>query len=186
MDANLEPLVQSLRTTPIVDRDGYEYFVHGVTDGIPSVEPEVMRAIAAGFQDRIEFETIDTLVTPEAMGVHHATALSLETDVPFVVVRKRSYGFPGEVAVHQETEYGESELYLNGIDAGDRVVVVDDVLSSGNTIDAVCDALEAVGAELVDIAVVLRRVDVNREEFDRTVTHLLDVRVEDGVLEIVD
>ena len=186
MDPTLEPLVRSLRDAPVVDRDGYHYFVHGVTDGVPRVEPAVLQSIASGIRDRIDLSGIDELVAPEAMGIHHAAALSIEAEVPFVVVRKRSYGFPDEIAVHQETEYGESDLYLNGVDAGDRVVLVDDVLSTGNTIAAVCDALESVGAEIVDIVVVLRRLDVDGDHLDRDVTSLLDVRVEDGSVVIVD
>jgi adenine phosphoribosyltransferase len=186
MDATLEPLARSLREAPVVDRDGYEYFVHGVTDGIPPLEPEALRAIAEGFRARIEFDDVDVIVAPEAMGIHHAAALSLATGVPFAVVRKRAYGFPDEVPIHQQTGYGESELYLNGVDAGDRVVLVDDVLSTGNTLEAVSEALEAVGAELVDVAVVLRRVDRERESFSRDVTSLLDVRVDDGELAVLD
>ncbi|WP_265112180.1 hypoxanthine/guanine phosphoribosyltransferase [Halosolutus halophilus] len=185
MDPTLEPLARSLRDAPIVDRDGYHYFVHGVTDGIPSVEPDVLRAIAAGIRDRIDLAGVDKLVAPEAMGIHHATALSLAADVPFVVVRKRAYGFPEEIVVHGETGYSESDLYLNGVDAGDRVVLVDDVLSSGGTIEAVCDALEECGADLQDIVVVLRRVDGDHD-LEQPVTSLLDVRVEDGELVIVD
>lgn len=186
MDSTLEPLARSLRSAPVVDRDGYDYFVHGVTDGVPVVEPEVLEAVVAGFRERIDFADVDVLVAPEAMGIHHATALSTATGIPFVVVRKRSYGFPSEVAIHQETGYGESELFLNGIEDGNRVVLVDDVLSTGHTIDAVCEALECIGAELVDIAVVLRRIDRDREGFDRSVTALFDVRVEDGALEVVE
>lgn len=186
MDPNLEPLARSLREAPVVDRDGYEYFVHGVSDGIPPLEADVLRAIAGGIRDRIDLDDVDKLVAPEAMGIHHGTALSLATDIPLVIVRKRSYGFPDEVAVHQETSYGESELYLNGVDAGDRVVLVDDVLSSGSTIEAVCDALEAVEATVVERVVVLRRVDADREGFSREVTSLLDVRVEDGEVVVLD
>ncbi|MFC6718708.1 hypoxanthine/guanine phosphoribosyltransferase [Natrialbaceae archaeon GCM10025810] len=176
----LEVIERSIRDAPVVDRDGYEYFVHGITDGIPRVEPSVVRAIAAGIADEVDLEAVDYLVAPEAMGIHHATALSLETDVPFVVVRKRSYGFPDEVAVHQETAYGESDLHVNGLEADDRVVLVDDVLSSGSTIRAVCAGLEEIGVDLVDVIVVLRRVDTDHGELPVDVRSLLDVRVEDG------
>ena len=176
----MEQLERSLREAPVVDRDGYEYFVHGVTDGIPLVEPAVLREVAEEIQSRIDVDRVDKLVAPEAMGIHHATALSLATDVPFVVVRKRAYGFPDEIAVHQETSYGESELHVNGVEAGDRVVLVDDVLSGGDTIRAVCSAFESIGAELVDVVVVLRRTDTEREELPVEVTALLDVAVEDG------
>ena len=186
MDQNLRPLVRSLREAPVVDRDGYEYFVHGVTDGVPDVEPAVLQAVVSGIQDCVDLEAVEKIVAPEAMGIHHATALSLETEIPFVVVRKRSYGFPDEVAVHQETSYGESELYVNGIEAGDKVVLVDDVLSSGGTIEAVHDALESIGAELIDVVVVLRRVDVDHDELPLEVTSLLEVQIEDGEVVVVD
>ncbi|WP_255168028.1 hypoxanthine/guanine phosphoribosyltransferase [Natrononativus amylolyticus] len=176
----METLRQALREAPVVDRDGYHYFVHGVTDGIPLVEPDVLRSVADGITERVDLESVDKLVAPEAMGIHHATALSLETDLPFVVVRKRAYGFDGEVAVHQETGYGESELYVNGVAPGERVVVVDDVLSSGNTLRGVCAALEEIGAEIAAVVVVLERTDVEREELSHEVTSLLEIAVEDG------
>lgn len=118
------------------------------------------------------------------MGIHHATALALETDTPFVVVRKRSYGFDGEVAVHQTTGYGESELYVNNVNEGDRVLVLDDVFSPGGTLEAVCAAIEQIGAELVDVVVVIRR----RTEADTAsklpmeVNSLVDVDVIDGAV----
>lgn len=176
----MDALRKSLREAPVVDRDGYDYFVHGVTDGIPLVEPDVLRAIAEGIADRIDVAAVDKIVAPESMGIHHATALSLATDLPFVVVRKREYGFSDEVAIHQETSYGESELYVNGIDPGDRVVVVDDVLSTGNTIRGVCRGLEEAGAEVAHAVVVLERTDVDRDELSLEVTSLLEVAVEDG------
>ena len=182
MDRTLRPLARSLREAPVVERDDYDYFVHGVTDGVPLVEPAVLRAVADGIRDRVDLENVEKIVAPESMGIHHATALSLETGIPFVVVRKRSYDFPDEVAVHQETSYGESELHVNGIEAGDRVLLVDDVFSSGGTIEAVCDALESIGAELVDVVVVLRRVDVEPDDLPVEVTSLLEVRVEDGTV----
>ena len=176
----MDALKRSLRETPVVHRDGYEYFVHGVTDGIPPLEPAILREVVAEIRDVVDFESVDRIVAPEAMGIHHGTALSLATDVPLVVVRKRSYGFPDEVAIHQETSYGGTDLYLNCLDSTERVLLVDDVLSSGGTIRSVCAGLEEVGVELVDVVVVLRRADVDHGELPCDVTALLDVRVEDS------
>ena len=185
----MNELKQSLRETPVVSRGDYEYFVHGVTDGIPPLNPDILREVAAGLievlgEDRIR--DIDKIVAPEAMGIHHGTALSLETDIPLVVIRKREYGFPDEIPVHQETAYGESELYINGLEAGDRVVIVDDVLSSGSTIKAVCAGLEEADVDVLECLVVLRRVDMDPEELPLEVQSLLDVRVEDGEVVIVE
>ncbi|ARS91669.1 hypoxanthine/guanine phosphoribosyltransferase [Natrarchaeobaculum aegyptiacum] len=186
MDPQLEPLARSLEEAPVVDRDGYEYFVHGVTDGVPPLEPAVLRAVADGINERVDLAAVDVVVAPEAMGIHHGTALSLATDLPLAVVRKRSYGFDDEIAVHQETSYGESDLYLNGVGSGDRALLVDDVFSSGGTIEAVCDALEQADATIVDVVTVLRRTDVDPPAIDREVQSLLEVEIVDGQVEVHD
>lgn len=175
----LDRLRRTLREAPVVDRDGYDYLVTPVTDGIPPVEPALLEEVAAAMADAADVESADKIVAPEAMGIHHATALSLETGTPFVVVRKRSYGLPGEVSVRGETGYSESDLYVNCVEAGDRVVVVDDMFSTGGTLSAVCEAVESTGAELLDAVVVLRRGDAV-PDLPTDLTHLLWIDLEDG------
>lgn len=178
----MERLKQSLLEAPIVrkEKDGevYEYFVHPITDGVPPLEPAVMREVVVGVVRRADVESIDAIVAPEAMGVHIGTAVSLSVDVPLVVVRKRSYGFDDEVSVSQVTGYSEGELYLNGVGEGDRVLLVDDVLSTGGTLSAVHEALESVGAEVVDTVVVIEKGEPPELGFD--VKSLVRADVEDG------
>lgn len=167
---------------PIVrkEKDGevYEYFVHPITDGVPPLDPEVMREVVVGIVRRADVENIDAVVAPEAMGIHIGTAVSLATDVPLVVVRKRSYGFDDELSLSQETGYSESEMFLNSIGEGDRVLLVDDVLSTGGTLSAVHDALESAGAEVVDTVVVIEKGE--QPELGFEVESLIRADVEDG------
>lgn len=177
----MDRLIRSLEAAPVVDRGEYQYFVHPVTDGIPNVEPALLREISEEIVARVDIEAFDAIFTAEAMGIHIATAVSLETDLPFVIARKRSYGFDGEVAVHQETGYSESELYVNGLEAGDRLLVVDDVISTGNTLAALAAAAESCGAEIGAIAVVIKRTgDATLPDLPVPVTHLVEVDVVDG------
>ena len=71
---------------------------------------------------------VDKIVCMEAMGIHIATAL-YKNEVPFVVIRKRVYGLEGEVSVHQTTGYSQGQLYINGLKKGDRILLVDDVVT---------------------------------------------------------
>jgi len=91
------------------------------------------------------------------MGIHIGSILSTMTDIPMTIMRKREYKLPGEVAVHQTTGYSKGELYLNGVYAGDRVVIVDDVISTGGTMKALLKALEIAGAEVVDVCIAIQR-----------------------------
>jgi adenine phosphoribosyltransferase len=177
----MDRLVKSLEEASVVSREGYEYFVHPVTDGIPAVDAPLLREIASGISRVADLDGVDRILTAEAMGIHHATALTLETEIPFSVARKRSYGFEHEVAVHQETGYSESELYINGIEPGERVLVVDDVYSTGSTLRALCEALLELGAEPTEVVVVIRRGD---EPVDLPVSFstLVEIEVRDGAV----
>jgi adenine phosphoribosyltransferase len=74
-----------------------------------------------------------------------------------VIIRKRKYGLPGEIEVSQVTGYSKSQLFLNGIKKGDRVIVVDDVISTGGTLLATLQSLKVAGAIVKDVVVVIRR-----------------------------
>lgn len=152
----LEKLVKSLEEAPVVKKGDYNYFVHPVTDGVPLVEAEILREVAKAVSKCADLR-VDKIVCVEAMGIHLATAISLETEIPFVVVRKRFYGLEGEVAVHQTTGYSEGELYINGLKSGDRVFLVDDVVSTGGTLTAVLKALKKMGTEIVDVMTIIEK-----------------------------
>jgi adenine phosphoribosyltransferase len=153
----LNHLIESLQTCPIVKRGEYNYFIHPITDGVPLVDPALLREVAAAMVKVMDLDGVKKIVVMEAMGIHIGVALSLITDIPLNIVRKRSYQLPGEIAVHQTTGYSKGELYINGINEGDRVVIIDDVYSTGGTMEAVVTALEQRGAEIADICVVIRR-----------------------------
>jgi len=176
----MERLRESLRSAPIIDKDGYNYLVHPLSNGVPMLDPALLREAVVEIMQRVDFD-VDKIVAPEAMGIHLATALSLQTDVPLVVIRKRAYGLPEEVPLHKSTGYSESEMYINDIGAGDRVLIVDDLLSTGGTMAAICTALDEIGAEITDIAVVFRKVGASAmDDINHDVVSLLDISVRDG------
>ncbi|AFK19983.1 purine phosphoribosyltransferase family protein [Haloferax mediterranei ATCC 33500] len=174
----MQQLEQSLHEAPIIDKDGYHYLVHPISNGVPMLDPELLREVVIGIS-RVADLDVDKIVAPEAMGIHIATALSLQTDIPLVVIRKREYGLDGEVALHQTTGYSESEMYINDVEEGDRVLIVDDLLSTGGTLAAICDALDDIGADISDIVVAIRKVgETALDDTDYEATSLIDITVD--------
>ncbi|MFB6113057.1 MAG: hypoxanthine/guanine phosphoribosyltransferase [Halodesulfurarchaeum sp.] len=183
----MEKLQESLLDAPIIEKEGYHYFVHPISDGVPMLEPGLLREIVIKIIRKAELEDVDKIVTPAAMGIHISTAVSLMTDIPLVVIRKRRYGLDGEVALSQQTGYSESEMYINDVDEGDRVLVLDDVLSTGGTLRAITEALDHIGAEIGDIVAVIKKTGPNElDETDHHVKTLINVDVVDGEVVIVD
>jgi adenine phosphoribosyltransferase len=184
----MDRLQQSLREAPIVEKDGYHYFVHPISDGVPMLRPELLREISIKLIRKANLDEVDKIVTPAAMGIHISTAVSLQTDIPLVVVRKRRYGLDGEVSLQQVTGYSESEMYMNDVYEGDRVLLLDDVLSTGGTLKALCGALDDIGADIADVVAVIKKVG-GENELDGTrydPKTLINVDVVDGEVVIVD
>jgi adenine phosphoribosyltransferase len=183
----MDQLRQSLLDAPIIEKEDYQYFVHPISDGVPMLEPELLREIVIRIIRKAEIEDVDKIVTPAAMGIHISTAVSLMTDIPLVVIRKRQYGLDGEVSLHQTTGYSDSEMYINDVYEGDKVLVLDDVLSTGGTMTAILDALSHIGAEVVDVVAVIKKAGPNKlDDTDYSVKTLINVTVEDGEVVIVD
>jgi adenine phosphoribosyltransferase len=139
----LTNLISSLKESKIVNKDGYHYVIHPITDGIPEITPSLLKEVTEALRERIQsFTPFDRLVTMEAMGIPLASALCLDMNIPFTIIRKRSYGLPDEQPVKQKTGYSESTLFINGLNENDSVVIVDDVLSTGGTLKAVLRTLQ--------------------------------------------
>lgn len=175
-------LTNSLITCPIVKKGEYNYFVHPITDGIPDIDPGLLREIAVGMIRLLDLADVKYIVTAEAMGIPIATALSLMTDIPVNIIRKRKYNLPGECDVCQVTGYSKGEMYINGICTGDRVVIVDDVISTGGTMNGIIAALESIGADIVDIGFVIKK---GKPTLSRPYSYLVSIEVTDSV-RIVD
>jgi len=153
----LDRLRASLAESPIVRFGDYEYFVHPITDGIPLGRPEVLDEVLSELVRIGDWKRCDKIVTAESMGFPLAAGLAMRVHKPYVFVRKRAYGLPGEVSLKQTTGYSKTDMFINNVHPGDRVVFVDDVISTGGTLVSIVKALRTIGAQVVDILIVFEK-----------------------------
>ncbi|MEM7312946.1 MAG: adenine phosphoribosyltransferase [Planctomycetota bacterium] len=108
---------------------------------------ESIRQFAEHFKD----DQVDVIVAAEARGFIFAAPLALELNTAFVPIRKPGK-LPSEThSFDYELEYGTDtlEIHTDGVTAGQRVLVMDDLLATGGTINACCQLVEKAGAEVV-------------------------------------
>lgn len=116
----------------------------------PAAFRDAIRRMADHFRDR----RVDAIVAAEARGFIFAAPLALELNASFVPVRK-----PGKLPFEThsfayELEYGTDtlEMHVDGVTAGQNVLVVDDLLATGGTVEACCRLLEHSGVHVVGCA----------------------------------
>ena len=185
----LTVLQDSLRGAPIIWKGEYPYFIHPISDGIPRMEAEVLRATRDLIVSMVDWSQIDLIVSVEAMGLPLLAAVGEATGKPTVVIRKRSYGMEGEVRVDVSTGYSSSTAYINDISSGERILVVDDVISTGGTLEPLLESLEGMGAVLQDVIVAIEKGDgrerLSEERPEWPIRTLARIDIVDGKVEIL-
>jgi adenine phosphoribosyltransferase len=114
-------------------------------------DPGVFRRVIDAFVERWKGERIDKVVGIESRGFLFAAPVAYALGAGLTIARK-----PGKLPwnVIRETyalEYGENvlELHVDAVGPGERVLVMDDVLATGGTADAVGRLVARQGAEIV-------------------------------------
>ena len=155
--SEIDVLKQSLINAPIIWKGDYPYFIHPITDGVPRLEPDVLKAITELSIPLIDWQSVDMILGIEAMGLPLMAPLSMRTGIPMVIARKRQYGLKGEIEINQETGYSKGSIFLNDIKQGENLVIIDDVLSTGGTIRSVIEGVKKTGAVIQNIVVVVEK-----------------------------
>ncbi len=124
--------------------------------------PEVLRESIHRLAQHYREAKIDVVAAAEARGFIFAAPLAIELGVGFVPIRK-----PGKLpfethAFHYELEYGRDtlEIHIDGVSAGQRVLLVDDLLATGGTIEACCNLIEQARAKVAGCAFVIELSDL--------------------------
>jgi len=134
---------------------------------------EVITQLAAPFIDK----QIDKIVSMEARGFIFGAPMSERLNAGFVPVRKPGKLPADKIDEAYQLEYGSDRLCIHedAISAGERVLIVDDLLATGGTVAATVNLVKRLGGEIVGAAFVIELVGLKgRERFEGVpVTSLL-------------
>lgn len=125
------------------------------------VDPMAFDAVIEHFAGR-HHGRVDLVAGVEARGFIFGAALAHALGVGFIPVRKAGK-LPGPVIeLSYELEYAQARLAVQDgvVRAGQKAVVVDDVLATGGTAAAACELMEQLGAEIVGVDVVVELAEL--------------------------
>ena len=120
------------------------------------IEPEPFKYVIDVLVDRYKNEKIDKLVSVEARGFIFGGVVAYKLNCGFVPVRKPGK-LPAEtVALEYTLEYGKNtiEIHKDAIKSDERVLVFDDLLATGGTVQATCKLVEQLGGQVIECAFV--------------------------------
>ncbi len=166
---------------------GYLY----LTDilGNPSIVNQIGRLFASVFADR----KIDLVMTVATKGIPVAYAVANQLDVPVVIVRRDSKVTEGPI-VSINYVSGSSKriqtmvLSKRSLKTGSNVLIIDDFMKAGGTINGMVSMLEEFNANLAGIGVLVESEGVEERLVDEyiSVVKLTDVDVKEKQIEVSD
>ncbi len=129
-------------------------------------DPDAFHAAIQQLMLRYKDQPIDAISAAEARGFLFAAPLAYLMKKPLVPLRK-----PGKLPyqthkLQYDLEYGQAELHvhIDGFDRGAKVLMVDDLLATGGTLEAACRLIEQAGAQVVSCAVLVELSFLNGRE----------------------
>ncbi|MEX0652703.1 MAG: orotate phosphoribosyltransferase [Phycisphaeraceae bacterium] len=117
-------------------------------------QPDILQALAERFADHVNNERVDRLAGAELGGIPLVSATAIATGKPTVLIR------------NQKKEYGTAKQLEGKLEPGDRVLIVEDVATTGGQVIEAAKVLEAAGATVVKIVAVIDREEGARENIE--------------------
>jgi len=149
----MNDLKKAIRAIPDFPKPGILFY--DITSLL--AQPEAFREAIDQMEVYCRRRDADKIVAIESRGFIFGGALADRIQIPFVPIRKPGK-LPGEtVRQEYELEYGTDaiEMHADAVRPGDNVLVIDDLIATGGTLQAACRLVERVGGHIAGITALI-------------------------------
>ena len=129
----------------------------------PSLLEDIINAFCEHFLAKFKAIKVDAVVGLDARGFLFGPLLAAKLQASFVPARKKGK-LPGTVVCQSYAlEYGEAalEVQKQAVKEGDKVIIIDDLLATGGTMEAACQLMQECKAEVLECMCVIELTDLN-------------------------
>ena len=129
-------------------------------------DPEGLQLSIRELQDKLEGMDFNIVIGPESRGFIFGMPIAYNNRKPFVLIRKAGKLPRETVSVSYDLEYGKAtiEMHKDSIRPGQKVLIVDDLIATGGTTQAMIQLIEQLGGEVAGIVVLIELAGLNGRE----------------------
>lgn len=129
-------------------------------------DAEGLRLAVDTMQEKIQDIEFDVVAGPESRGFIFGTPIAYNNRKPFVLIRKAGKLPRETVSVSYDLEYGQAEIEMHrdSIVPGQKVLIVDDLIATGGTTEAMIRLIESLGGEVAGIVVLIELAGLKGRE----------------------
>jgi phosphoribosyl-AMP cyclohydrolase/adenine/guanine phosphoribosyltransferase-like PRPP-binding protein len=162
----IRQIVQAYSRSKVIEREWhgrgvrrvYRYIVNPLTENIPPPDPLWSEWIANTIDQQTP-DDVDKVVTAESLGLPIAQLVASLKGKPLAVVRKRNFYDASNLLAKARYASGfeHGTYWIYGISKGDKVLIIDDAISTGGTLTPLVSMLQKNGVTITDVFCVLEK-----------------------------
>ncbi len=162
MENKLALIASSIKSIPNYPKPGIIF--RDITSLVEN--PSAFHAAIELIVQHVKAKGITKVIGTESRGFIFGAPVALALNVPFVLVRKPGKLPRETIAQSYELEYGQDtlEIHTDSIQANDNVLVIDDLLATGGTVEATIKLVQRLGGEVKYAAFVINLPDLGGEQ----------------------
>ncbi len=129
-------------------------------------EKEGLQLAINQMQDLLKGLDFDIIAGPESRGFIFGVPIAYNLNKAFIPIRKKGKLPCETVSMDYDLEYGKAtiEIHKDAIKPGQKVVIVDDLIATGGTIEAITKLIEMLGGEVIKIIFLMELKGLNGRE----------------------
>ena len=129
-------------------------------------DPDGLKLSIDGIMDLLKDTDFDVVAGPESRGFIFGVPIAYNMGKAFVPVRKKGKLPCETIEIAYDLEYGQAviEMHKDSIKPGQKVVIIDDLMATGGTVEAIINLVEQLGGEVVKICFLMELAGLNGRE----------------------
>ncbi|TDQ56969.1 adenine phosphoribosyltransferase [Mesocricetibacter intestinalis] len=162
MNEQLQLIKDSIKSIPNYPKEGIIFRdITSLTE-----VPRAFRATVELIADQYRDKPITKVIGTESRGFIFGAPIAIALGLPFILVRKPGKLPRATLSQSYQLEYGQDtlEIHKDAVSAGDKVLIVDDLLATGGTVEATVKLVRRLGGEVADAAFVISLPELGGEQ----------------------
>lgn len=129
-------------------------------------DPEAFQDVIMQLKQRYLSQNLDAIVGLDSRGFVFGAALAYEMKLPFVMIRKKGKLPKQTLSYSYQLEYGSScfEIEADSLDPSDRVIIIDDILATGGSLNAASYLVQQLKAHVVELVCLIELKQLNGKD----------------------
>lgn len=161
MNEQLQLIKSSIKSIPNYPKEGIIFRDITSLTEVPAAFSAVVKLIAEQYRN----QGITKIIGTESRGFIFGAPVAVALGLPFILVRKPGKLPRAVISQDYQLEYGEDrlEIHTDAITQGDKVLIIDDLLATGGTVEACVKLVQRLGGEVKDAAFVISLPELGGE-----------------------